>query len=874
MCLNVQKRGLAIASSFLLTAFWGGNAATAAAPLLYHQTFLQSPVNAARDDLLLIAGDGFKKDDRVVYQRVTGIGAPQHPHALPGESSSTLGLAEVVSSADTPHSLTIRLPNIADDVAYDLFAVTARNEWSEGVRINDARPLWFSPAYVYSSMDFASLGRYIKVIGRNLQPVPGGITRIRLQGPREFVLKSRPAALEDRAVDQYAAVADLPAGMPPGAYRVQVSRDQVSWIEVSGQTLEVRPDAVQPRRFDVANAEYGGCKPDGGRDATGCVLRAIAAAKAEGGGMVYFGAGTWTLSETTSPQPNGIVLPVGVGLLGEGILATVILQAADDAAHATKITFTLLGGNHIEGLTFRDAHRYSTWSGNVFFKLGIAPQETDLPPARPSPVDDVVITGNRFDRPNVAIGDAGIAITRLFISNNEFGAYRDALDLTGNRFLVNQVFTIDDAVITHNIFKPGSYLDVAIRQGTIASEIGGSSRMDFSHNTADGAATDMLNSPNDPRGWRAAFFWSLSNDQEMLFVSQNTATCTGDKAGDGEAFAFDNNANTFALSRAATVVTATADSITIDAPLAARQNDRDIRIGNYYQDHWIQVGEGPGLGQARKIRSYSEDRASGRVTFLVTPAWDVIPVKGKTRVSVGREFWQLYVIANRVDERQPLCAKSNRTDTKAGGIVLWAQSADSVIAGNRQFDTDGILFQQFYNAEEDLCTVCHRETYYTDFLEIRDNDIEGEYRWDDDCSSSGIFGSIGAGPTPHSSPPTVSFGVSISHNTIDHADGMAGGAISMMPTWFQGPPPQQWALVDATLIYKNNLLGLSGAAAKGCKAATPHARTGISLSGSPLFKSAVLYANTCPNANRPVDLGNNTAVVCPADAQSSCGCAP
>jgi hypothetical protein len=874
MLLKTQRRGLAIASSFLFVAIAGSNAALAAAPLIYHQPFHQSPVSAAPDDLLLIAGDGFSKDDGVVYQRVDGKNVPHHPEALPHESSATAGLAEVVSYADMPHSLTVRLPNIADGQAYQLWVVTAQGEWSKGVRINDARPLWFSPAYVYSSADFASLGRYIKVVGRNLQPTPGAVTLIRLQGPREFVLKSRPAPPEDHVLDQYAAVADLPAALPPGAYRVQLSRDQSSWVEVTGQTLEVRADPAQPRRFNVADAGYGGCGPDDGHDVTGCVTRAIAAAKAAGGGVVYFGAGTWTLSDTTLPQPDGIVVPAGVSLEGAGKLATVVLQAADDAAHPGKNTFTLLGNNRVQGMTFRDAHRYSSWSGNTFFKLGIAPRETELPPARPVTVEDIVITGNRFDRPNVAISDAGLAITRLFITNNEFGAYRGALELTGNRFLVNQVFVINDAVITHNIFKPGSYLDVAIRQGTIASEIGGSSRMDFSHNVADGAATDMLNSPDDAHGWRATFFWSLSNNQEMLLVSQNTATCTGDKAGDGEAFSFDNNANTFGLARAATVVTATAHSITIAEPLAARQNGRDIRIANYYQGHWIQVGEGPGLGQARKILAYSEDRASGRTTFQVSPAWDVIPAQGKTRVSVGLEFWQLYAVANRVDQRQPLCAKSNRTDTKAGGITLWAQSADSVIAANRQFDTDGIIFQQFYNAEENSCIVCHRETFYTDFLEIRDNDIDGEYRWDDDCSSSGIFGSIGAGPTPHSSPPTVSFGVSISHNTIDHADGRGGGAISMMPTWLQGPPPQQWALVDATLIYKNNLLGLGGAAAKGCKAAPPHARTAISLSGSPLFKRAVLYANTCPNAGRPVDLGNNATVVCPAAAQSSCGCAP
>src|SRR6202011_2729175 len=106
-------------------------------------------------------------------------------------------------------------------------------------------------------------------------------------------------------------------------------------------------------------------------------------------------------------------------------------------------------------------------------------------------------------------------------------------------------------------------------------------------------ATDYLYSPNDAKGWRAAFFWNPNNNVEEVLVSQNLATCTGDKIGDGEAISFDNNANTYAFKAAVPVVRATASSIAVSASLAARQNNRDVPIASYYVDHWVQIVDGP-----------------------------------------------------------------------------------------------------------------------------------------------------------------------------------------------------------------------------------------------------------------------------------------
>src|SRR5262249_30643455 len=96
-------------------------------------------------------------------------------------------------------------------------------------------------------------------------------------------------------------------------------------------------------------------------------------------------------------------------------------------------------------------------------------------------------------------------------------------------------FDLTDSVISHNTFEPSSF------SGTIASQLGGGTRLDFSDNTADGTATQYLYEPTDRKGFRARFFWNLSNNSELKLISRNKVLCSGDKPGDGEAIVFDGD---------------------------------------------------------------------------------------------------------------------------------------------------------------------------------------------------------------------------------------------------------------------------------------------------------------------------------------------
>ncbi|HEY0799375.1 MAG TPA: hypothetical protein VGD54_00920, partial [Steroidobacteraceae bacterium] len=110
-------------------------------------------MRADPDDLLMLAGYGFGKDDVVVYEAVADTRRALKPPAqVPMQSTADKGVAPIVSVANVPDSLTIKLPGVLRvGQTYGLWVRTARGEWSDAIMINDARPLWISPAYVYAT---------------------------------------------------------------------------------------------------------------------------------------------------------------------------------------------------------------------------------------------------------------------------------------------------------------------------------------------------------------------------------------------------------------------------------------------------------------------------------------------------------------------------------------------------------------------------------------------------------------------------------------------------------------------------------------------------------------------------------------------------
>jgi uncharacterized repeat protein (TIGR01451 family) len=590
----------ALLLSLCATAYSHGGTA----PTLFTQPAYESPERGDPDDLLLVSGEGLSAADTVVYAALANTRIPPvHPATIPMMSTASAGVADLVSVADAPHSLTIHLPQaMAAGQSYALWVVGPGGRWSAPVRINDARPLWITTDSAYQSGALANLPRRLKVIGRNLQAASAtGTTRVRLIGSRTgttYTLAADHAGdsvSASAALARYVAAVSLPSPLVVDQYRVLLSRDDESWVPLLGNGVEppqvftVLPNPAAQRTFqvsDFAHAADSPCLPDDRIDDTKCILLAIrAAAAAPGGGTVVFGPGVWMMSDpgrwpsgssysnvlapTCGVTYDGVLVPRGVNLQGSGSVepaGTTIERGVDwvrkstgGAYEGSLAGFALQGNNEVSGLIFKDANDYrSAAAGGPMLQLGVVWYRARLySRVDPLTASHIVISKNVFDKPYVAIGNGALPMDHVFITYNTFGgAYNTAVRLEQDpnevknllpaALMPYQTYRFDDAVVDFNTFYPSSWnytpASGQYGEGTIASQISSGLRTDFSDNVADGASTRYLYAPTtDAKGWRAAYFWSTGANQEMTLVSNNSVTCPGDKNGDGEAFAFDGS---------------------------------------------------------------------------------------------------------------------------------------------------------------------------------------------------------------------------------------------------------------------------------------------------------------------------------------------
>jgi uncharacterized repeat protein (TIGR01451 family) len=900
----------------------------AAPPILYSAAAYQSPVRADPDDLLLLPGYGFASGDVVVYRAIADTTRPLvAPGAVPASSTDSLGVTDVVSLADLPYSLTIHLPvAMRSNQSYAIWVVNSAGEWSNGIKINDARPLWITPDEVFATAPQPGIPRVLKVVGRNLQPATGSSTQVRLVGAgATYTLPAIVSESRFRTIDRYVAKVQLPPKMLEGVYSVQVSRDAASWVGLqdkvanNSQVLRVLPNPPRPAQFAVGDYSFGTCSPGAGNcsavrgtcvpdvndndDETRCLAAAIAAARAAGGGVVTLGSGHWNMSSpgvwtagqrysSKGVSHDGLLVPDGVSLQGAGSAATVVVRA--DSWDLRLPSFVLQGHNTVSGFTFRDARVYQNkLYGTAVLMLGAASErQTSTRAGASSTVGHITITGNTFDKPYIAIGNDGLAIDHLVVTNNVFGAFRTALFWEGNASNTDFRYRYSDSIVARNTFFPGSYLDTTIGQGSIASELSGSYRVDFSENVADGTSTAYLYRPHaDAKGWRAAHFWSLHDSVEMLLVSQNSATCTGDKDGDGEGLSYDSNHNRpDFLTLAAPVLAATSDTVAgtstvtvrgalIETQLAYGKAINVSPVTRYYVGDWLQIVQGPGIGQARRIAAINtgSNADAQTVTFTVTPAFDVLP-QTNSLLTGGRLYWQSYTVDNMIDQRTPLCLKSNPT-RKAGGIIaLYGSTTDSVVEGNSQYDTSGILLAHQFKLADAAVGVSFPGAFVQSFNEVRGNLISGTYD-DQDRTPQAEYGiAVTFAVTPDTAPPpTVSYGLAISHNIVERSAGPRG-AISFNQGWYTGPKSRvfqgstPWKIADATLLFRNTLTdnGQHGANRVGIGVSADNSST-------PIEWHSALYGNVCHLAlPRPflglVDQGTQSVRYCPSAQADSCNC--
>ena len=641
----------------------------------------QSPVSFRGGEVINLAGEGLSRVEKVVYiKHVPGqsLSPPQLPELDANESDS--GYAEIISRAGDSNISIVMPDSVSGGDVYAVWGLDREGGWVGPVVLNAAFPMWFVPAEV----DHFYSPQVIRIAGRNLDVGTDSVRCVRLSnGSDEFIIDAL-APIEKSA--NYLVEFVLPKGIPLGQYYIDVLVNSRGWVRIGDDSLLVKKSSSSPI-FSVT--DYG-CSGQDNTSDIGCIRNAIRDAQKAGGGDVYFPPGDWYLrdpkNEIWSDYTDGIIVPEGVGLVGDGDGLSRIIQGEKWVLIGSAL-FTLLGSNRVEGLWFkRESKLASSLSYQISaLRIGNKLSGSGAQDVSSQVVRSIQIRNCRFSDVDYALVSGGLGIENFTIKDNTFEAHSTAIELPGGGDGVRVKFSVKDLLIENNIFLPGSYK--AARQGPIAIELGGTDRAVIISNSVNGKANG---------GWRAGFFWHLGGVQEKILLDHNYISCSGDSNGDGEAIAFDSNDGLYkrdvasgkfikdsisAFDSYETVKDSTLDSVSVVSQKLIQTAD------GFYNGHWVFVVDGPGTGQARKIVGYERN---GGIRFRVAPNWDVLPKPGKSKVVIYRSYWQVHVVSNTIDNRE--CNKPGEK-----GVISWfASFLDSSIAYNKLTSTDGILLWSLY----------------------------------------------------------------------------------------------------------------------------------------------------------------------------------
>jgi hypothetical protein len=293
----------------------------------------------------------------------------------------------------------------------------------------------------------------------------------------------------------------------------------------------------------------------------------------------------------------------------------------------------------------------------------------------------------------------------------------------------------------------------------------------------------------------------------MLLISENSATCTGDRGGDGEGIALDNNKNEPGFIQ---MLTVTSQDPTDPGKIFQVVGEWVGGNAGPFDQHWVQIVDGPGLGQARKIVR-TASHGSMNIEIEVEPPFDVPPVPGSSKITVYRQFWHTYIVDNTIDNRavlgctNPIQAKPTVPvdRPRAGVIILHCLITDSAVQGNLQRETVGIDATSLYQVAGSPPEATISSARFQYFTEIRGNRIDGEAVTSGVEEDSGIQLRYGASPDFPS--PVHGYGVTISHNTIIEADSEFDNLESAITIcrcrWLDREEDQR----KSVLIYRNTI---------------------------------------------------------------------
>jgi hypothetical protein len=271
-------------TSALLVVF-AANAAGAAQPTI---TWASDPVRP--DETVVIQGGGFSPGAVAEIARLDDA-----PVGVPGKTIPTLKFwLKVTPLQVSDHSLKFVYPKTWG-AGVIVCRVVSEGQTSLPVTIN-APDVWWQQG---DQGDKASPGGWVRIFGKCLSL---GGTQVALEAGGKWL------TLKPKKADMWAVAVPLPASLPAGDYPVYVHNGcggGFGW-RAAGTLTVALPTLWKSEVFNVR---------DFGTDADKAVQAALAKVKENGGGVIYFPRGRYSLSTPLDLPPGTVLKGEGMGLV-------------------------------------------------------------------------------------------------------------------------------------------------------------------------------------------------------------------------------------------------------------------------------------------------------------------------------------------------------------------------------------------------------------------------------------------------------------------------------------------------------------------------------------------------------------------------------
>lgn len=571
------------------------------------------------------------------------------PRRLPPAGSRQLTVVQI--DPDGGHFVVAGLPS---DLAAGVFELWVHNSagWcSASLLLNGPRPLFMSEREAWA-------GQQITVAGRNLGPSEYGahtLPQVRLVGQGNVHLH---ASVVD--ANPFAVTFEVPQGSA-GSYHVQVSTDERVWVGLpDSDPLTLVPVGSDPLGLGVAWADHFrwdhtfdvtdyGVPTNSGGDVTTVVQAAVNTAKQAGGGVVYFPAGRYQMSQ--------LLLPADIVLQGESQDTTTLAYTGSGPAGAGAFIQsdgdgTVSGHQGVARLTVTTVQA-EAWPG-TFISLGqsfsSAAHNKNLRTASEMFLKEAGVDYQLMARSNPppagtlrGIGAQFFGKERALCADSHFVGYFAMPYYSA----ISNYYTVTNNHFEYSTGQPLSY----------------AARTFFENNRLIGHRE--YTSPAD--GNLHGLFC-----RDHCYVYNNTVDGMGtissaiSNDNDGEPLNVEAPSGYFNYGG---VSSADSTSITVvpDQPLTDPLTDGGI----YYAYLAVAIYDGTGLGQLRAVTAI--DTTSNKIT--IGTAWDVTPDTSSV--------WSLILPIEAVTFYH------NTVNDNTKGIWLYNNCFDGVIADNSSTDSEG-----------------------------------------------------------------------------------------------------------------------------------------------------------------------------------------